>query len=266
MHKMIITTIKTLIIMIFLLSSVLFSDHSSVLSQEIDECIECHTDIHLTRVDDSGTLHSLYVDKKAFLGSVHAEMEYTCVECHEGVKTDSHPKEGIPDVKCGGCHEEALKEYEKSRHGMLLKAGNPNAPQCYDCHSMHDVLTADNPASSVHPDNLSTTCGKCHKDEAHDSLLSFIATRVKGHGKVNMSCDFSTRRCTDCHFDVGRHGNDELKPKKCVNCHGVPTDSFLFGKIHKSDIFKSPFFIVLLICCYLAAISGIIFYFKTRIL
>jgi len=255
-------------------------------SQTVDDCIECHMDRTLTKTDPAGTVHSLYVDKEMYLLSVHAEMEYTCVDCHEDVKAETHPSDGIPDVKCADCHEDVAAEHEKSMHGQLLKSGNADAPQCYDCHTVHGVLYPDNPKSSTHPDNLSTTCGGCHKDEAAPvvctsvldfvkgkqssvlenqtilSILGTMAVRVKGHGKVSASCNFSTKRCGDCHFEAINHGNEELKPQHCAGCHTMDRVSLLFGKIHKSGLFKGPLFAVMILALYAAGIAFVIFFLK----
>jgi len=218
------------------------------------------------------------------VNSVHGKSNYTCVDCHEGVQAKTHPAGGIPDVTCGSCHEEVLKEQEKSKHGQLLKEGNANAPHCYDCHTMHSVLLGKDRKSSVNPDNLSVTCGQCHEEEAKPSLpvlafdfikgkqtvdsfslttlLAPVATRVKGHGKVNMACDFSTRRCSDCHFEAINHGDAELKPKACSSCHEVDKSSFVFGKIHRAGIIQSPLLSIMLVLLYLIGIAGIVLYFK----
>jgi hypothetical protein len=257
-------TLRTTALIVAFSAAILFSGPGTVSSQEIDDCLECHQDRNLTRTDASGKVHSQYVNKDRFLRSVHGEMDYTCVDCHEDAEAESHPAEGIPDVSCGECHEEALKQYEKSKHGQLLKSGNPDAPQCYDCHSKHEIFYSDDPQSSTSPENVSLTCGKCHENEAYgpSPVLSLVTSRVKGHGKVNMSCDFSTRRCTDCHFEVINHGSDELKPQVCANCHEAEKSGFIFGTIHKSGVFKSSFLSVVMVLCYIAAIAGIVFYFK----
>jgi len=258
---------------------------SAVFAQEIDDCIECHMDTKLTRTDAQGAVHSLYVDKKLFIRSVHGQMDYTCVDCHEGATADTHPKEGLPDVVCGECHEEALAAHNKTNHGKLLTEGSPDAPQCYDCHSMHEVLPPDDPQSSVHPENLVQTCGTCHTEESVASLVGLtkefvqgkegaaekfslatlfspVATRLKGHGKVNLSYSYSTQNCGDCHFEVINHGNEELKPRICANCHDVKKSSLIFGKIHRSGVLTSPVLTVLMLLLYAAVVVGLVFYFK----
>ena len=57
----------------------------------------------------------------------------------------------------------ASKTYEESYHGKVGTLGSPLAAGCSDCHSGHKIFTKDNPASTINPQNLPATCGKCHK-------------------------------------------------------------------------------------------------------
>ncbi|MCP4717553.1 MAG: hypothetical protein GY868_20725 [Deltaproteobacteria bacterium] len=257
----------------------------SVCAQEIDDCMECHMDATLTKKSSDGSERSLYVDKKLFLKSVHGEAGYTCVDCHEDAQVDKHPKEGLVDIKCADCHDEVNEVYAKSNHGQLNARGTNNAPYCYDCHSMHAVLPASDPDSAVNTANLAVTCGKCHEDEAAPALpflirnfiqdkqdtaypglitaaASIIPTRLKGHGKVDMACEYNTQKCSNCHFEVMNHGNDELKPQICSNCHTTERSTFAFGKIHKYNIMKTPLLSILTILLYVAGIAGLVFFFK----
>jgi len=262
-----------------------FLTHTLALNaQEIEDCLVCHEDRTFSKTDAAGKVHSLFVDRDGFKRSVHGKAGYTCVDCHEGVAAAQHPAGGIPDVSCGKCHSEIEQEQLKSKHGQLLHAGNPSAPRCQDCHSAHQVLLSSDPQSSVHPENLAYTCGVCHEEEAKPGLASLalnfvkgksgaeqfsltallapLVTRIKGHGKVNMACEYSTRRCGDCHHDVVRHGDSEKAPKVCSTCHEVDKSSIVFGKIHRSGVLQSPILSSLLVLAYLVVIAGIIFYFK----
>lgn len=278
------TPIRALLRTAAVFAALILLNTGSSRAQEIDDCLACHQDTGLTKTDAAGTIHSLYVDKEAYVNSVHGKSGYTCVDCHEGVQAKTHPAGGIADVKCGSCHEEVLKEQSSSKHGTLLQQGNAHAPECYDCHTTHAVLLGTERKSSVHPDNLSITCGSCHEEEAKPSLpalafdfirgkqsadsfslvalLAPVATRVKGHGKVNMACDFSTQRCGDCHFEAINHGDSELKPKVCSSCHEVDKNSFIFGRIHPSGIVQSPLLSIMLVIMYLIGIACIVLYFK----
>ncbi len=95
------------------------------------------------------------------------------------------------------------------------------------------------------------------------TLASQIAIRVKGHGKVNLGCEYSTKTCSNCHLDPINHGADPLKPAVCVNCHGQAKAGIIFGKIHKADVVTNPFLSVLLALGYIAALAGFVFYCRS---
>ncbi len=109
-----------------------------------------------------------------------------CTNCH-GVHNISDPGSpqfhtSSPDL-CAGCHADTeLMEkyglssnvydlYELSWHGVdvaVYKAMWPTirheSAVCTDCHGIHNMLSAQDPNSMVHPDNLLNTCQKCHPD------------------------------------------------------------------------------------------------------
>ncbi len=281
MRKNIPAASKLCLIMLTLSLLMIFS--LPISAQEIDDCLACHDDTALTSKDADGALHSLYVDKDMYLKSVHGEMEYGCTDCHDGPTLAEH-KEGkkkYDKMSCGDCHDEALAKHEKTSHGKLAKEGNKEAPTCSACHTMHAVLSSDNPQSTVNGDNLAETCGACHADEASPGLvgllkgfaqgrkdipypgiiktaLSAIPTRVRGHGKVNMACDFDTQKCNNCHFDVVNHGDEELEAQVCAKCHTMDKSKIIFGTIHKSGFAKNPVMIILAILCYLAVIAAVV--------
>jgi len=216
--------------------------------------------------------------------SVHGEAGFSCVDCHEDATPDQHPAAGLARVECQSCHDDIAAVQAESFHGKLLTDGNAQAPRCQDCHTTHAVTTSDNPRSSVHPDNLRATCGKCHEDQAAPvvceaavdfargetsalqrislpSTLALLATRLKGHGKTDFGCSYSTKRCSDCHLEVGKHGGSTKQQPVCSQCHNMQRTALVFGTIHKTSIFTGPMIIVLLIM-YAVCIGGLIVYFK----
>lgn len=260
-----------------------FSHVRHVHAQEIDACLACHQDQNLTKKDAAGKQHSLFVDKEAYQKSAHAG--FSCVDCHEGVQAKKHPAGGIKDVHCADCHDDIAKKYAQSNHGQLAKQGNPNAPKCYDCHSMHAVMTAENPAATIHADNLGKTCGACHEEQAKQALVplvlgfvkgeepassfslptfaSQIATRVKGHGKDKLAYSYETSNCSNCHIDPLNHGPEPVKTAMCYSCHGQQKPGIIFGKIHKVNVVLNPYLSVLLALGYIAALAGLVFYFRS---
>jgi cytochrome b subunit of formate dehydrogenase len=51
----------------------------------------------------------------------------------------------------------------QSFHGLAAQIGGVSAANCASCHGVHDILPSSDPASSISPANLPTTCGKCHQ-------------------------------------------------------------------------------------------------------
>lgn len=104
----------------------------------------------------------------------------TCTDCHgsHGIRSTEDAEStvyGFCAVEgcCSQCHEaerintrfgikNTTQSYADSYHGLALKKGDSRAADCASCHGSHAVLVSSDPRSSIHPDNLQTTCGKCH--------------------------------------------------------------------------------------------------------
>jgi hypothetical protein len=96
-----------------------------------------------------------------------------CGDCHGSHSIPSLEDSSSPEAydfhtsgiqMCGPCHEAETLEYDDYYHGAAYRRGAPDAPACWDCHSAHAVLPAENPKSQVHPTNLQATCNQCHED------------------------------------------------------------------------------------------------------
>jgi cytochrome b subunit of formate dehydrogenase len=90
-----------------------------------------------------------------------------CVDCHSShMIGDPTTYDARHDsaAKCGGCHEKYLNSFRDSFHGKALHLGLSEGATCADCHTPHKNVMAEDPASSVHPDNVLKTCGKCHEN------------------------------------------------------------------------------------------------------
>jgi hypothetical protein len=60
----------------------------------------------------------------------------------------------------------AVKTYNQSIHGKLVRLGSRQAADCLSCHAssaLHDIFKEDNPRASINADNLAQTCKQCHK-------------------------------------------------------------------------------------------------------
>jgi formate dehydrogenase gamma subunit len=107
----------------------------------------------------------------------------TCNDCH-GEHNIHSPQEkdaitnrlNLSSQVCANCHAsqammarfgldpDRIKSYNRTYHGLAVLKGSPEAANCTSCHEVHSIRAASNPESSINPDNLRKTCGKCHKN------------------------------------------------------------------------------------------------------
>jgi predicted CXXCH cytochrome family protein len=157
-------------------------------------CVDCHID--LMEVKDFPHPAKL---KAVSCGQCHEEIENDYLEGVHGkdyakgikdvpVCTDCHNEHDITSPQdlsspvyatkvadvCSRCHDDEalaqqygfltarLKTYSRSFHGIASKFGETRVANCASCHGFHDIRLSTDPRSSIHPDNLPQTCGKCH--------------------------------------------------------------------------------------------------------
>jgi cytochrome b subunit of formate dehydrogenase len=160
------------------------------------DCEDCHGDIH--GVKRTGTeafrksipgICGMCHDKvlAEYRESVHGKAVAegivaapVCSSCH-GEHMILAPSTGASPVSpshipgtCGRCHGDVrlterfqlpqmtIVSYEKSVHGLALKAGSETVAECSSCHGVHRILPSSDPRSTIYPENLAKTCGKCH--------------------------------------------------------------------------------------------------------
>jgi predicted CXXCH cytochrome family protein len=216
-----------------------------------NSCVDCHSQLE----------DELKAPVAALAADVHAEYGLGCKDCHGGApdKDDvdlakdksfkGAPKRSDIPRFCGGCHSDAaamrafnpalrtdqLSQYETSRHGQLLKAGDTKAAVCTDCHGVHGIQSARLPKSLTFPWNIPQTCGRCHSDKTlmanygipTDQLDDYKASV---HAKALFDKkDLSAPVCNDCH---GNHGafppSVTSVASVCRQCH--PSTGELFIK------------------------------------
>ncbi|RMF59717.1 MAG: hypothetical protein D6748_05820, partial [Calditrichaeota bacterium] len=147
----------------------------------------------------------------------------TCATCHRGIYkkysqsvhsisrsdvkeklpncADCHTSHGIVETKqdkfmtevthqCGGCHSDLASTYTQTIHGKAYELGYLDAAKCSDCHGAHQILSVNNPKSSVGPKNIVKTCQKCHKD-ANERFTGYL-THATHHDKVKYPILFYT--------------------------------------------------------------------------
>jgi len=90
------------------------------------DCMRCHQNKELKARDGRG----MFVQVIDVAGSKHAKV--ACSQCHSEVNASKlRPCESITkNVDCSKCHEEMGLQYQRSRHGQLFNANDPNAPTC----------------------------------------------------------------------------------------------------------------------------------------
>ncbi len=149
-------------------------------------CSDCHGDHRILEIDKRraptahqnspemcGSCHERLLDDWKAL-SAHGrawqdnnEDAPVCVDCHSSHEVrDPRPDDArrASAQYCGGCHEDYLGTYRDTFHGKATWLGMRGGIVCADCHTSHKNLPADDPESSVHPDNRTETCANCHAD------------------------------------------------------------------------------------------------------
>ncbi|MDH5721327.1 MAG: cytochrome b/b6 domain-containing protein [Spirochaetia bacterium] len=191
------------------------------------KCMRCHEAARQFVSSDHGRAVSKYTGKKGFP---------VCKICHEQnahkIYSKDHKKSTVHRTKiektCGSCHEKKevmskfvlkpkpLESYDKTIHGKAFSEGNLDAATCTDCHGSHENQRRSHHESLIAVQNISKTCGKCHKDErvAYEKSTHGISA-AKGIREVPL--------CITCH---GEHdiqsaetigGKGELCKEDIVN-------------------------------------------------
>lgn len=134
-------------------------------------CAKCHTKI---ASEYEGSIHG----RAVALGIADSP---TCIDCHNEHLIKGHldptarisPEHRARDL-CGDCHTNpeltskyglnpgVVKSYLDSYHAWAVSRGSDLVATCTDCHRVHDIRSPLDPASSVYPANVASTCGHCH--------------------------------------------------------------------------------------------------------
>lgn len=195
-----------------------------------DDCLACHGDKDARRADGS----AIYVDRAAFEASMHGPM--ACVDCHQDLASVTelpHP-DRLAEVDCSTCHDAAQERYARGAHGRARQGGQALAAACTDCHGVHDIRGASDPASPVNQLNLPRTCGRCHGSEdiirRGHIRIGNVAARYQDsiHGWALEKAGLVVApSCVDCHghHDIRRKTDPASPvfraniPATCGKCH-----------------------------------------------
>ncbi|MFN8546385.1 MAG: cytochrome c3 family protein [Candidatus Eisenbacteria bacterium] len=238
-------------------------------------CVQCHTecspslDRPCTTVApkvDCSICHAAVVDvyKKSTHGKLAAAESPdapTCRDCHgdHGIlgRSDSaspiFPR-NVPTL-CGQCHRAGQKaavryqgdqqgmveHYAESIHGKgLLESGLTVTATCANCHTAHGELPANDPESTVNPENVAKTCAQCHRgiyEQYANSVHSETVTKTKE----------KLPTCADCHsaHEIQRTDESDFKlsiMNQCGKCHGEIASTYFetyHGKVSKLGYVKT---------------------------
>jgi len=158
-------------------------------------CGKCHTAVYDTyRSSIHGQLHLEKHDPNA----------PGCIDCHgeHGIQAPTNAESPISRANipktCASCHADQtrmaqydistdrMETYKQSFHGTATGLGDQNAANCASCHGWHDVYPAADPRSSVNPQNMLKTCGKCHPKATANFIVGkiHVDVRAKSAGTV----------------------------------------------------------------------------------
>lgn len=202
------------------------------------DCLRCHAQPDLKAKDG----RSLTVKAVQLEGSRHARI--ACSQCHSEVNASKvRPCETITrKVECESCHEEIAQKYQKSTHGQLLAKGDPNAPNCKECHGDHGILGKHDPVAATFPTNVPSLCARCHREgqkaavrytgKQHE-IIEHYSESIHGKGLLKSGLTV-TATCNSCHgahevlpaSDPESMVNPKNVPDTCGQCHHGIEDQF----------------------------------------
>jgi cytochrome b subunit of formate dehydrogenase len=162
-------------------------------------CIDCHNAHDIRPRNDPGSrIHFTQLAKTCGRCHASAATEYlesshgrsgqrgaheapVCSDCHgeHAVLPSSDPRSlthrvRIGQMLCLGCHDRPAlarkfglsggrgASFLDSYHGLASRGGSTAAAVCTDCHGTHRILGVHDPRSTIHADNRTATCARCH--------------------------------------------------------------------------------------------------------
>jgi len=175
------------------------------------DCLRCHSDPNLA-IERGGETISLYVDETVYNTSSHAGTG--CAQCH----TDVTPSllfrpcttSVASSVDCAICHPQEVEQHSTGIHGTLAAEGNPDAPDCLDCHSAHATQDHLWPTSPTFARNVPDLCARCHREgeaaarrielEGYQGppIVKSYLMSIHGKGLIESGL-VVTATCPDCH-------------------------------------------------------------------
>ncbi len=189
------------------------------------DCMRCHAQKDLK---SSKTGRSMFVNPQEVAESRHAKI--ACSQCHSEVNASkTRSCETITNkVQCASCHAEVGLQYQRSTHGQLVTNGDPNGPQCTECHGTHNIRGRSDPLSPIFATRIPALCGTCHREGekaakrytgTQHNILENYTESIHGRGLAQSGLTV-TATCTNCHT---AHGVlPAANPESSVNPRNIP--------------------------------------------
>ncbi len=163
-----------------------------------------------------------------------------CIICHDHHAIKRHTDVSSPTavqnipLLCGRCHREGtevslqhdipqdriLENFSMSVHGdALFNKGLTVTAVCTSCHTAHNILDHNNPASSINRANVAQMCMQCHAriEEVHVKVIEGRLWEEEPH---------KVPSCVECHqpHKIRRRTVtiQEASSQSCLQCHGNP--------------------------------------------
>jgi len=149
-------------------------------------CGQCHDDI---AQEYDASIHGQALANGGFDAP-------TCITCHgeHEIQSPEEPSaptnpQNISEKTCSPCHglprlnekygllPNPVESYKNSYHGLASMRGSKVAANCTSCHGVHNILPETDPNSTIHPANLTHTCGTCHPNATETFAKSYIHAR-----------------------------------------------------------------------------------------
>ncbi len=99
----------------------------------------------------------------------------TCPQCHAAQRI----------VRKYGLPSDRIESYLDSYHGLADRFGDTTVANCASCHGVHNIYSSADPRSTIYPENLIATCGKCHSGATQNF------TKGKIHGTITKTRELS---------------------------------------------------------------------------
>jgi len=233
------------------------------------DCVECHIGVSEEHDDEDQAIESVDCSHchdpvvEDFAVGIHGTLSHEgdpdaprCEFCHGQAHYTLSQRDpasrtfpvNVPEL-CGECHRQGersaarnhasqthvLQNYRMSIHGKgLFESGLVVSATCSKCHTAHRELPADDPRSSVNPDNITKTCGNCHY-----GIQEILAKSV--HSPEVTKTDAKLPGCNDCHtsHQIQRVENGDFRLEistQCGQCHEKLVETYFetyHGKVSK---------------------------------